>query len=53
MHCQFNHSIKYGSLICFRSKSFKEGGESFVLVVVVTDVAQEVTEGEEGGVRHM
>ena len=53
MHCQFNHSIKYGSLICFRSKSFKDGGESFVLVAVVTDVAQEVTEGEEGGVRHM
>ena len=50
-HGQLIHSIR--SLICFRSKSFKDGGESFVLVAVVTDVAQEVTEGEEGGVRHM
>ena len=50
-HGQFNHSIRY--LFLFRSKSFKDGGESFVLVAVVTDVAQEVTEGEAGGVRHM
>ena len=51
-----NHSqsdIEACCLFLFRSKSFKDGGESFVLVAVVTDVAQDVTEGEEGGVRHM
>ena len=46
-YCYYLINLKY------RSKSFKEGGESFVLVAVVTDVSQDVTEGEEGGVRHM
>ena len=35
-----------------RSKSFKEGGETFFLVALVNDVAQDVTEGLCGD-RHM
>ena len=44
-YCYYLINLKY------RSKSFKEGGESFILVAVVTDVSQDVTEGERG--RHM
>ena len=39
-------------LISFRSKSFKEGGESFFLVALVNNVGQHVTEGSDG-LRHM
>ena len=32
-------------MIFLRSKSFTDGGETFGLVVLVNDVAQDVTEG--------
>ena len=39
-------TIKYFTYLKYRSKSFEEGGESFVLVAVVTDVTNpEVDEG--------